>query len=334
MFQKKTLIVGFIVVALGLAFGTFFIRSNHKQDTKQVGASSANTIITSQVEWDSGTKNNIDSASLPGSLKIQNLSSSQITLNDKTITASPVPETAVNAVDGNIDSAWGPVHLVITQDYVPNNFWKVDLSQEYSINKFRVSYGYGNDIDVLYSTDDISYSMLTTGFTTPPPYPSIGYYEVNLGTPVVARYWKIVMHMRWWGSDATADMTLNEVELYQANPSAVHTTAPTQIDGEANFWSWGSFSPTQNVPANTSVTYRFRSSADGTTWNPWHATIGAVESRSGNDSNNPTLYRFLQVEATLSNTDGASTPTIDSYSIGYHTNQKPNKPTAMTAVVN
>jgi hypothetical protein len=139
-----------------------------------------------------------------------------------------------------------------------------------------------------------------------------------------------------WDGISEFEPYYNNTELYDTPTStnALHTTTSTQIDGGANFWQWETFTDSKITPANTSVTYRFRTSSNGTDWTSWVGSIGAVTSRTGDDSNNPTKYRYLQIEATLSNTDGASTPTIDSYSIGYHTNQKPNAPTAMTAVVN
>ena len=113
---------------------------------------------------------------------------------------------------------------------------------------------------------------------------------------------------------------------------ATHTTGATQIDGGENFWSWEGFTPTDSEPANTSIDYRYRTSTDGSDWTAWTADFGSVTSRTGDDSDDPTLYRYLQVEATLANTDGVSTPTIDAYDIDYHTEVKPNKPSAQTAV--
>ncbi|OQA52947.1 MAG: hypothetical protein BWY43_00233 [candidate division WS2 bacterium ADurb.Bin280] len=110
--------------------------------------------------------------------------------------------------------------------------------------------------------------------------------------------------------------------------TTTHTTAATQIDGGTNFFEWEAFTPTQTTPANTSISYRYRTSTNGTDWTSWVGAIGSVTSRNGNDR-----YRYLQVEATLSNTDGASTPSIDQYEIDYHTNLAPSTPTAMTAVV-
>jgi len=126
---------------------------------------------------------------------------------------------------------------------------------------------------------------------------------------------------------------LKELSLFTEGATAIHTTGATQIDGGENFWSWEGFTPTDTEPANTSIDYEFRSSTDGATWTDWVSDIGSVTSRTGDDSNNPTLYRYLQIKATLSNTDGASTPTIEAYEIDYHTEVKPNKPTAQTAVV-
>jgi len=135
-------------------------------------------------------------------------------------------------------------------------------------------------------------------------------------------------------------MKLYEFEIYGDTPaSATHTSGATQIDGTANIFEWQTFTPTYTEPANTDISFKLRTSTDGATWTAWSASqtpasgtpldISAlVTSISGNDK-----YRYIQVETTFSNTDGASTPTLSDYTIGYHTNVKPDKPVAQSVTI-
>ena len=131
------------------------------------------------------------------------------------------------------------------------------------------------------------------------------------------------------------------------NSPGTHTTASTQIDGTANFYGWQTFTPTSSfsgTQANTSITYKFRTSKDGSAWTSWTADqsiangvaadiSSLVTSRDGPAQDPANRYRYLQVQATLTSTDGTSTPIISQYDIGYHTNQKPNTPTAASVTV-
>jgi len=328
MFQKRTLIIVFVIVALGLASGTFFFRSNQTKPPKKVEASSSNATITSQADWDAGSKTNVDSASSPGSIKVSNLSSGTVDMlaiynnNPSSVTTSVNSSTRSNAIDGNILTAWS-----FTSDSIPvTEWWKIDLGQVYKIIKVR-AVNTGSAILAAYqgSTDDASYSDMAS-------FQEDSNWQESTVTPSVnARYVKVSCTVG--GGVGWHGCNLAEFELY-AGATAIHTTAPTQIDGGENFWQWETFTDSKTTPANTSVTYRYRTSTNGSDWTAWVGDIGSVTSRTGDDSDNPTKYRYLQIEVTLSNTDGASTPTIDSYTVGYHTNQQPNAPTAMTAVVN
>lgn len=91
-------------------------------------------------------------------------------------------------------------------------------------------------------------------------------------------------------------------------------SAPTQLDGGENFSGWTTFSPNATIPANTSVSFRFRTSADATNWGEWSESSNYASSI---DISGLTQYRYLQVETTLANTDGASTPILNSYTTNY-----------------
>ena len=303
------------------------MRSNQTKPPKKVEASSSNATITSQADWDAGTKNNVDSSSVPGSIKISNASSgTKYDLSGGTISEYPSVGNGGNAIDGNFSSYWGPVTVPVGPRSGAD-YWTIDHGSQIAVSRVKIKFD-GGEVATLSGSNDGS------GFTDvhefgPPP----DTYDVALGSIYNYRYWRVELWSGCCGAPIDYHMKLYELELYSSG-SATHTTAPTQIDGGANFWQWETFTDSKTTPANTSVTYRYRTSANGTEWTSWVGSIGSVTSRQGDDSNNPTKYRYLQIEATLSNTDGASTPTIDSYTIGYHTNQPPNKPTAMTAVVN
>lgn len=326
MFQRRTLIIVFVIVALGLAFGTFFFRSNHnKQPVKKVEASSANATITLQTDWDGGTKDNIDSSSSPGIIKIQNYSQSKLSFTSVSCTTYNGSSSLLD--DGSVSSgSWDHGD--------PAGTCQFDLGSVKTITSARVnataSTSGGTSFSLFAGTNPGSHDHLYHAFFIELPLNQTWVDFSDLSGPVELRYFELVPI---WDFPMEHIFT-NEFEVYESGASAIHTTGATQIDGGENFWQWESFTPTQSIPANTSITYRYRSSTNGIDWTSWVGAIGSVTSRSGDDSNNPTKYRYLQIEATLRNTDGASTPTIDSYTIGYHTNQKPNKPTAQTAVIN
>ena len=57
MFSKKLIISLVLIVASGLAIGTYLVRSNHneKQLNKKVEASSSQLVLTSQGDWEAGS---------------------------------------------------------------------------------------------------------------------------------------------------------------------------------------------------------------------------------------------------------------------------------------
>lgn len=328
MFQKKTLIVGFIVVALGLAFGTFFFRSNQKKETKRVSASTGIAMVTNQAEWELGSRTNIITTNPEGSIKMNDVAgSSEMDLSGVNFaydfTLTNIDDTEEFVVDlGSIKNVAKIYHKYFVKTVDGQNHCSYPLSS-ISASADGITYGAGDLIDGSPAEDMPGYTVFGGG-----------------GGSGMIRY------IKFYSSHGPGDEWCDTGEQYPyynyqsvdlkvfLNSQATHITAATQIDGGVNFWQWETFTDSKTTPANTAVTYRYRTSTNGTDWTAWVGAIGSVTSRTGDDSNDPTKYRYLQIEATLSNTDGASTPTIDSYSIGYHTNQKPNAPTAMTAVIN
>ena len=101
---------------------------------------------------------------------------------------------------------------------------------------------------------------------------------------------------------------------------ATHTSASTQLDaGVHTNLNWTTFVPSATIPANTSINFRFRTSADAATWGSWTASTayaGSIDLATlfGNTDK---AKRYLQVETTLANTDGTSTPVLDAYTANF-----------------
>ncbi|MFH1910217.1 MAG: discoidin domain-containing protein [bacterium] len=325
MALKKIIILSALAVIFvsGIFICFKIVRSLNGIDTKhnkEVEASSAQATPTSQLDWQTGVyTDGIDLASSPGDIKLT--SSGQIDLisygaaNPDRISVGEDSANKLKAIDDNIATKW---------DSETDNpgWWKIDLGESFSLTKVRC---YPNaTVAVVYgSNDDSSYTQITIFTPATEEWHEFSFTDNY-------RYIKIEGPQS--PPEPATNIYLYEVQLFGMPTSATHTTGATQIDGGENFWSWEGFTPTDSKPANTSITYRYRTSTDGAIWTAWVADIGSVTSRTGDDSNDPTLYRYLQAEATLANTDGASTPTIDAYDIDYHTEVKPSKPTAQTAV--
>lgn len=200
------------------------------------------------------------------------------------------------------------------------------------------------DLGSLYNISKTQNTTLTTGFSY--------YYSTN-GTDwtwgiligqtfdptVSARYIKFVS----LAPQGVPYMEVKEAQLWQKTPATgIHTSGDTQIT-DNSLYQRQTFTPTYTKPANTNITFKFRTSTDHITWTSWTAsqTVGSgsplditslVTSKTG-DPGSETFYKYIQAETTLTSADGTSTPTLSDYTIGYHTNVKPNAPTAQSVTI-
>ncbi len=118
---------------------------------------------------------------------------------------------------------------------------------------------------------------------------------INLGETVDLREWRVI------GIPSTA----------------THISAPTQIDGTADISGWATFEPSADFESGTSISFRFRTSADATNWSDWsnpYAYASSIDISALNSA-----HRYLQVETTLANSDDSSTPSLHSYTVNYTT---------------
>ena len=334
-----------VILLLTIMGWVYFDKKNN--EPLKTSASNNSTALSSKTTWNMGTKNNID-VDTGNDLQIDNKSQSEkYDLSGATLTASKSPENVGLAIDGDKTTYWGPVQICPNQDYPTYyaNALSIDLPSPITVGVLKALWQ-GESMRVEYKDDGGTWHNITMG----PFTPFIdGLAVLSLGSQVTSAHWRVITinigceyqpdvhtpppHEVW--------VKTKEIQFFPGGAVATHTSAATQIDGSEggakNFITWQTFTPTYTKPANTNVQFRFRTSPDHATWTSWTAyqtpgSGGAFDISSLVDSASG-ANKYLQVETTLSNTDGASTPTVDSYSVGYHTNIKPDKPVAQTAVI-
>jgi hypothetical protein len=330
----------------------FFWVNSKNINLQKTTASNGNFELTNKESWQLGSEVNIDSDSVTGSIEIdlegEGLIEGGEWFTDGTGNLSDLS-------NGLVDDTGVSVATITIYDGIGETAMRV-FESDICVTKIRWWRTGGNgqgvygvqrydgvltewDPEEFYIVNEFNERYYSEGGHTV-------LSESPSGEPVVYNDWYEIIpedplcgHMFGFhvASPAVEDgVTVREFELYGAPYTATHTTAATQIDGQEGsddktLIEWTSFTPTQTVPANTTLTYQFRTSGDGATWTEW--TGNYTYSGSPIDLTGLEDDRYLQVKATLSNTDGVSTPQIDDYTINFHNNQKPNQPTAQTAII-
>ena len=355
--MKKIVLVGVFILLVILIIGSIYFLYNKRVDKKISKVSlaiSTSASISSQDDWGGGaSSNNIDSTSSPGDIKISNLSFGPIDLSGKTITVNYNDTNKNKPIDGNEDSYWDVQNISKTSD-APT--WTIDLGQDYPITKIKVLANFETSgccfMSAFYKTSSDGATFNQQGASNDISQSPIKLWRDSGSISTTARY---VQYVYGWSTpgDDTANLYVYEVQILSGGPAtATYTSGDMQINGGDNFWGWETFTSTYSSdPPNTDVKFRFRTSTNHTGWTDWSAyqtpASGAplnisslVTSRdegSGDDNSkdaaNFTYYKYLQVETTLTSTDGVANPTVSDYSIGYHTNVAPSKPVGGTAVI-
>ncbi|MEI8061358.1 MAG: hypothetical protein WCG99_03645 [Candidatus Berkelbacteria bacterium] len=294
------------------------MNSNHPNLTETVQANSNSVTLTSQSDWEIGTSTNINTTSIAGSIEINDKTSQNnyLTILSSQLTASPDTGKG-NIVDADNCSSW-----FSTAD---DSNVVIDLGQQVSAGyiDWLSEQPWGNTFGGFYnppyySTNGTSWNMLSAT-TTPTTVDNNCYH--NPGTfrmiegPANFRYIKIQTFPGLSGNP------VNDLKVYTKGASATQVTSQTQLDGTNKIKSWTTFAPSGTIPANTSINFRFRTSTDHATWGTWTASTayaGSIDIATllGNTDK---AKRYLQVETTLANTDGASTPVLDAYTANYDT---------------
>lgn len=323
--RKIFITIGLLaIILLGMLFLVRQYVGGH-DDRGSVGATDALETISSDIHWSMGESNNVSIAS--GTIEIADpsnvteidlqsiygMDSNNVIINIEA-GSSPLETAAYNPIDGNESTYfYGGVGTGIDWDI---GWWQIDMQETKSIVRFMeqtdmVPPGGSNVGRIYLSLDGENFDEASN-------YDCVvsGNYNDCTVDPITGRYFRIEV----------AGWELHEIRIFEG-AIGTHTTAPTQIDGQEGdenktLIEWTSFEPTATVPTNTSVSYEFRVSDDAENWTEWTSDFASLEDR-----------RYLQVKATLTSSDGVSTPRIDDYTIKFHNNQKPNKPTAQTAVI-
>ncbi len=117
------------------------------------------------------------------------------------------------------------------------------------------------------------------------------------------------------------------VEGTTIQSSGTWTSAALDVGAPAFAWvdnaNGNAYEASVTVPSNTSVAFRVRTSANGSSWGSWVALTDndADAGRFGVTktalSTAVPILRYLQIEATLSQSDGASNPTLSDLTFNY-----------------
>jgi len=324
MERKKFYII--LAVVLFVLFVGFVISYSKKyKDKSSVLASTANIIVSSEDEFNLGQKNNL-TVTAAGTAYITDAASDSVEIdtNGMTLNADYAENLVNNAVDNNSGTSWGPISTTGS-----NHYWQIDFGEEKIINRFVLDAYVYTGAGMFASDDGVtwtqSYPNNITGqlrFT----------WDETLETYVYARYWRLVVY---GGAPYDTPAEIYELSLYEVTPAtATHTSAATQLDGTADFETWDSFVPTATIPANTSVGFRFRTSANSVDWSSWSASTPYAASIDLSALAGFSQQRYLQVETTLTSTDGVSTPTLSDYTAFYTTTDPTPDPTCSDGVQN
>jgi len=179
-------------------------------------------------------------------------------------------------------------------------------------NKIWVMGGYyaGLKNDVWYSTDGGTWTQATAA----------------AGWLARQRHASVVYDNKMWVIGGAEPFPITDV--WYSTWLGVHTSAATQIDAGESLTGWITFVPQATIPAGASISFRFRTSANGSTWTSWSSSTPYAASIdiSGQSGSN----RYFQVETTLSDTDNLNTPVLSSYTINFNTGDTPT-PTPSTS---
>jgi hypothetical protein len=264
-----------------------------------------------------GESDNLD-FSTSGSIKVSNKAVSEIDLSTAGISTSKYSEEAPNLIDGNTATMW----QYRAEDVNLPGYVMVNLPSLQRINKMEYYMCSATSPRVYFDTVPIT---CTTGINTGGS--CTGALTGVLGN-VFDGWWRGVEFATVQTSTFALiwpdDFCAAEIKAYSPGKG----THKALVYGGENFWEWEAVTDTKDTPANTAVSYRYRTSTNGTSWTAWTSDFGSVTSRDGE-----TKYPYLQIEATLESLDGIATPRIDEYDIDYHTEVKPSAPSAQTAVV-
>jgi len=311
-------LVSFLTIFL-VYFG--FIGKNNKTINSKTEAANGTSTVDTQDNWQSGESIVVDSTSTPGSIKIPTPTVESYEANDSQI---DLGDMWTNIVDESLMTG-AQFTNVATPDGI---YYLIDFKINVNFNKALVYTIWNNPypeqgdpepISIVAGIDYWNGSTWTNVASGPLINNDWTTYNFSDSTGSKIRIRHISGNSTGaWDGIREFEPFYGSTELYDIPTSlkSVHTSSSTQLDaGAHDTVNWTTFVPDGTNPnGNTSMAFRFRTSPDSTTWSAWSASTpySASISLAG-----LTQQRYLQVETTLTNTDGASTPTLNSYTANY-----------------
>jgi len=307
-----------------LAFVNFYISSQ----SPPIIAGNSSVTISDQVDWEEGNLVNIDLTSSSGDIK-KDLSEEKISSGNwytDSLDSVDLVHDGLTSTSANLttDPEYDLFQSYVVQDF-DHDVYLTKLRYYFSGYQGISSRSYAGIIpwseeNHIIINEEEKTKELLPGWSTLPGCDSIPTI-INTWNECVASSVTVANIAMFNNASPYIEETtvLKEIEFYGVDTISTHTSASTQLDGTEYIDNWTTFEPTATIPANTSVAFRFRTSSDASTWGDWttsesYAASIDIETLLGATD---AAKRYLQVESTLSNTDGASTPTLSDYTANY-----------------
>lgn len=230
---------------------------------------------TSQADWDAGTKDNVDTSTSAGDVRLLN-----VALN-KTVTAGGGSASNLpNMVDASDDTS-GNINSGLSTDYM---YVKIDLGATYTLEKiFCKQYDWTYGLGMLqYSTDGeawttLGYLWTGSSFRT--------WFTVN----AAARYIRFYVD----GGGEYRSLFVNTCSAFVSTSGSIETQT---LDYGFTPNAYGNLSAEVTASGNATMTFQTSSSADGIAWDSW-VNIGSAGENNG--AINSTPQRYLKCKAIL-----------------------------------
>jgi len=244
--RALTLLISFVSISAVVSVYLGFSGRESSNINIKTSASIGSVTLSSEEEWGAGVNINTLLNDPSGVIKINQKEPDSYNLSSATITADPDIDKGL-AADGDCETFWWDQGTPDSSQY-----WQIDLGEVvHAIPSVTVHGGIVGDYPLVHtSLNGIDWTFLSEGsIGACGEPPSISAFDV--------RYLKVQGVIHPW--------EIWEVAFFQ-DATATHTSAATQLDaGVCDSSEWTTFVPDDTIPANTSINYRFRTSADAAT---------------------------------------------------------------------
>jgi hypothetical protein len=283
---KLSVLLGILVVAV---FGA------HQFLISQAASAPLSKVWDTAAEWSSGSLSNVTVANNTVTLSKVSNPAADLALNRPVLASSVLSKAypASNAVDGSLTTRWASASGSAQWIYV-------DLGAVYNLNEVRLSWdtNFANAYQVQVSNNAFSWNMVYT--TTK----GTGGVNDLTGLTACGRYLRIYLT----AGNSSSGYSLWEIAAYGTPLSSSYSTSGSLILNydASTVANWSSLASKADLPTATAISFQARTSSNNATWSAWHSSFAKLAAS-----------RYIQIQATLSTTNPAATPTLTKLTLSY-----------------